>query len=1161
MNPKPFYNKTINKKELKSIIHLIIHSYGSMKARKLVDIFKRSGFSFATQAGISISIEDLKVPSVKYSLFKNNNTDIKLTYLYEKRGSVNEVERFQKVIDTWHSTSELLKTQLVEFFNAIDPLNPVYMMAFSGARGNISQVGQLIGMRGLMSDPKGQIIELPIKANFREGLTVTDYVISSYGARKGIVDTALRTADSGYLTRRLVDVAQHVVIRELDCGTKKGIRLIFKPKLKRLDRYIGRVLIKPVLNNLKNENFLNAGDALTSEQINSKGFSNNVIVRSPLICEASKSICQKCYGWDLSQGELVELGGVIGIIAAQSIGEPGTQLTMRTFHTGGVFKGKSRNQIRSQNLGQILFKTDLKSVLIRTSYGQMALKAKNNSYIYILTNEKKIIKIPILIDMLIFVQNKSIVKPNDLIIEIPKSNRQIIKQLKNVRSSVSGEIQVQNLRYNKKRGSIDNGLIWIASGLVYDISPNIRIKKPNAVIASNNAITQTKVTLSLSGIAKISNSKSNFRFFSNLFTLLPNSVFKENESVFIYLKKRMSTMLDFRLDENHYNLANFGQITTKIYSFDKFSQLFYFDKELTSGNLIDKFHICLVKPIEDREECFFISQRIVFPGEIIKIGLDRCNFCHSIYTSSLSQFEITNAINQNDPDCYTWLKKFTIKCKPVLQFAISNPSFYLLKRTFYFLNKINFKFFTKLNFEKNEKLISEVSFIKIILDYPIKKNKFLKFTCKSIKSKKSKWAKLTFLSAYQISVTGNNMSKDNTRISSFISNNQYVEAYSTIATINNYVTKKTKIKELKNVNNVLKKRLLISTLLNYTSYKNTGKNSNFIVVGDPIGNNQYSDYSGYVVPNLKSNKTVLRISKPYYISTGTVLFVNHGQLIKQNEILCQLTAIRPLNDDIVSGLPRIEKLFEARLRNKPNLLIKSPGIVKFKDDDDEDFTLILVIEKLKRQQYRSRTSLSLPIKKGELVRVGQPIEVEDSLNPHLILYTYFNYFCGFYSLQTAALRSFTGIQTLLVGLIQGVYRSQGVYIADKHVEIIVKQMTSKVKIADSSLLMFTIPREYFDFASICYMNTALIHAGKTEMEYEPVILGITKISLMTESFISAASFRETTRMLIKAAIEGRVDWLRGLKENVVLGRLIPAGTGFKSFQNSSFLNVNLKTDT
>ena len=175
--------------------------------------------------------------------------------------------------------------------------------------------------------------------------------------------------------------------------------------------------------------------------------------------------------------------------------------------------------------------------------------------------------------------------------------------------------------------------------------------------------------------------------------------------------------------------------------------------------------------------------------------------------------------------------------------------------------------------------------------------------------------------------------------------------------------------------------------------------------------------------------------------------------------------------------------------------------------------------------------------------------------------TYFNYFCGFYSLQTATLRSFTSIQTLLVGLIQGVYRSQGVYIADKHVEIIVKQMTSKVKIADSSLLMFTIQREYFDFASIRYMNTALIHAGKTEMEYEPVILGITKISLMTESFISAASFRETTRMLIKAAIEGRVDWLRGLKENVVLGRLIPAGTGFKSFQNSSFLNVNLKTDT
>ena len=211
MKQEIFYNKTINKKELKSIVHSAFQSYGIVKATNLAECLKKEGFSFATQAGISISVEDLKVPPTKNSLFLKNNKQINLAYFYEKRGNINEVERFQKVIDTWHTTSEILKNQLVDFFKSTDPLNPVYMMAFSGARGNLSQVRQLVGMRGLMSDPNGQIIDLPIKANFREGLSITDYVISSYGARKGIVDTALKTADSGYLTRRLVDVAQHVI--------------------------------------------------------------------------------------------------------------------------------------------------------------------------------------------------------------------------------------------------------------------------------------------------------------------------------------------------------------------------------------------------------------------------------------------------------------------------------------------------------------------------------------------------------------------------------------------------------------------------------------------------------------------------------------------------------------------------------------------------------------------------------------------------------------------------------------------------------------------------------------------------------------------------------------------------------------------------------------
>jgi DNA-directed RNA polymerase subunit beta' len=284
----------------------------------------------------------------------------------------------------------------------VDPLNPVYMMAFSGARGNLSQVRQLVGMRGLMSDPSGQIIDLPIKTNFREGLTITDYIISSYGARKGIVDTALRTADAGYLTRRLVDVAQHVIIRELDYQTKNGIRLFYNPKYSKTEQYIGRVLSKNVINEKSNEILLKRNDILTKTKLNSINFPVNLILRSPLICETSRSICQKCYGWDLAQGKLIELADAIGVIAAQSIGEPGTQLTMRTFHTGGVFTGESNNQIRSIYDGKILFPSNLKTETTRTIYGEIILKTTNISEIFIFNRIKKLLKIKISLILVVF---------------------------------------------------------------------------------------------------------------------------------------------------------------------------------------------------------------------------------------------------------------------------------------------------------------------------------------------------------------------------------------------------------------------------------------------------------------------------------------------------------------------------------------------------------------------------------------------------------------------------------------------------------------------------------------------------------------------------------------------------------------------------------------
>ena len=218
-----FENNLINKRSLKDLMYQAFLNYGIVKSSIIADRVKNLTFHFATQSGVSLSVEDLRVPAKKRELIGLTRNEVETTQKRYEIGSITSVEKFQKTIDIWNNANNFLKDDVLTYFRESDPLNPLYIMAFSGARGNISQVRQLVGMRGLMSNPQGQIIDLPIKSNFREGLTVTEYIISSYGARKGLVDTALRTADSGYLTRRLVDVAQDIIVRESDCGTTEGL--------------------------------------------------------------------------------------------------------------------------------------------------------------------------------------------------------------------------------------------------------------------------------------------------------------------------------------------------------------------------------------------------------------------------------------------------------------------------------------------------------------------------------------------------------------------------------------------------------------------------------------------------------------------------------------------------------------------------------------------------------------------------------------------------------------------------------------------------------------------------------------------------------------------------------------------------------------------------
>ena len=620
-----FFNGCFDKGRLKSLISWSLINCGEQFTIELVENLKDVGFEYATQAGVSLSLDDLKIPPSKVTLVSEAELQVISAQIEYKRGHLTAVEKFQQLIDTWHRTSETLKQNVIEHFRATDILNPVYMMAFSGARGNVSQVRQLVGMRGLMADPQGQIIDFPIRSNFREGLTLTEYVISCYGARKGLVDTALRTANSGYLTRRLVDVSQHVIVREFDCRTPRGIFLSDmtegpKVLLSLQNRLLGRVLAEDIYTDLKptneirltnrpitflkpssnakqnlnfsltnNKNIITPNLALskssgvpgkqaklanlTTNTVSSLGrkyvnlsqsnlvASKNqeislplaekiaklrikVLVRSPLTCQARRSICQLCYGWSLAHGNLVSLGEAVGILAAQSIGEPGTQLTMRTFHTGGVFSGDLMTEIRAPFNGVINFTEALQGVLIRTPHGKIAFLTKTRGYFYITSAKKTELdgqgeeklgnhlvkkevsslrhKFQIPASTILFVRQKEFVLEKQLIAEfssISTQTNQRIRAKHNLNSELEGQVFFDDVFLSLKIGKNDDddvtriaqklGSIWILSGKIYQtMVPTSFFPKPGDLIDSNSVINQILVISPYTGfLGKINKKK------------------------------------------------------------------------------------------------------------------------------------------------------------------------------------------------------------------------------------------------------------------------------------------------------------------------------------------------------------------------------------------------------------------------------------------------------------------------------------------------------------------------------------------------------------------------------------------------------------------------------------------------------------------------------
>ncbi|MDD5252679.1 MAG: DNA-directed RNA polymerase subunit beta', partial [Candidatus Omnitrophica bacterium] len=355
-----FVNRELNKGRVSDIVLSCYKRFGHGVTIKLLDDIKRLGFEMGTLGGISIGIDDMTVPVEKPEVLKESKEEVAKVEDQYRKGIITDSERKSKVIDIWTHTTDKISDLL---FKGMHPFNPIFMMADSGARGSRLQVRQLAGMRGLMAKPSGEIIENPITANFREGLNVLEYFISTHGARKGLADTALKTADAGYLTRRLVDVAQEVIVCEDDCGTLNGITVAAivegdEEVVSLKDRIIGRVALDNVVDIITDEIIVEQGHEITeekAEQIEKLGI-EKIRIRSVLTCESGRGVCARCYGRNLSTGRLIELGEAIGVVAAQSIGEPGTQLTMRTFHIGGTASRTiEQSFIKSKNDGIVKY--------------------------------------------------------------------------------------------------------------------------------------------------------------------------------------------------------------------------------------------------------------------------------------------------------------------------------------------------------------------------------------------------------------------------------------------------------------------------------------------------------------------------------------------------------------------------------------------------------------------------------------------------------------------------------------------------------------------------------------------------------------------------------------------------------------------------------------
>nr|ULF03417.1 RNA polymerase beta'' subunit [Cathaya argyrophylla]ULF47350.1 RNA polymerase beta'' subunit [Cathaya argyrophylla]ULF47421.1 RNA polymerase beta'' subunit [Cathaya argyrophylla]ULF47498.1 RNA polymerase beta'' subunit [Cathaya argyrophylla]ULF47591.1 RNA polymerase beta'' subunit [Cathaya argyrophylla] len=1147
----PFYNKVMDKTAIKKLISRLIDHFGMTYTSHILDQLKTSGFQQATDTAISLGIDDLLTAPSKGWLVQDAEQQGSVSEKQNHYGNVHAVEKLRQSIEIWYATSEYLRKEMNPNFSMTDPLNPVHVMSFSGARGSTSQVHQLVGMRGLMSDPQGQIIDLPIRRNLREGLSLTEYIISCYGARKGVVDTAVRTADAGYLTRRLVEVVQHIVVRRTDCGTIQGI-FVSPIRGRERDRneivirtqiLIGRVLADDVYINkrciaTRNQDI---GIGLANQLINPR--TQPIYIRTPFTCKSISRICQLCYGRSTTHSHLIELGEAVGIIAGQSIGEPGTQLTLRTFHTGGVFTGDIAEYVRAPFNGKIEFNENL-VYPTRTCNGYPAYLCHNNLSITI-DGQDQVKNLTIPPQSLLLVQNDQYVESEQTIAEVRTRTSSFKEKVrKNIYSDLEGEMHWSTNVFHAPeyvRGNVHSilrtGYLWILSGGIYGsgVVPFPFHKHQDQVdlqpfVAKHQSFSDSYVDQveHRSGDLNCYGKEEKSFSYSETDRTISN---EHRDSIYVTLSPK------------NYNIRGKKQM-------DRFIAPLQCDKEW------GKRRIPCPDAILRIPKSGILQRNSIFEYSNVEYGIpDGLNMA-TPFSLDLSrkgdnlQIQVSNSISYEDGEriqvmsdtsiplvqtClgFDWEQKDSIESgayasltsvrkkkivSNMIQISLMKyPPFFMGRRD----NKAssNLMFHNKLDhtnlFSSNRKsrLISkhqgticsfsngeEESGSLMVLS-PSDCFRIVLFNdskCYDTVNKSNredpmrKIIEFSGLMGHLHSITNRFPSSHFLTYKKVLSKKHSI-FHNSFNSFNTFqIPKYYFMDENTRISHFDPCRNIISNLLgpNWCSSSSEFFEKIFPVVSPGqlipesvcISDNEPLPESGQIIA-VDEESLVIRSAKPYLATRKATVHGHYGEILDKGDILITLIYERFKSSDIIQGLPKVEQLSEARLNNSISMNLK---------ESFENWT-------------------------GDMTR----------------------FLGSLWGLFISARITMEQSQIHLVNQIQKVYRSQGVRICDKHIEIIVRQMTSKVLISEDGTANVFSPGELIGLSRAQRMDRALEEA----IYYQTMLLGITKASLNTQSFISEASFQETARVLAKAALQGRIDWLKGLKENVILGGIIPAGTG------------------